>query len=117
MVSTQSQYDIEYVYGEFGDSYTIQILNDDGTSSDISWADAAKMTVTKYDGTVLFSVTQATGLTITSPNIIWAMTAAHTTALTYDGKIKVQIQLTSSTTKKRRTKIFNGFIFSNQVAA
>lgn len=114
MVSTQSQYDIEYVYGEFGDAYTIQILNDDGTSADISWADAVKMTVTKPDGTVLFSTTAPT---ISSPNISWTMLEAETTAGTYDGKINVQVQLTLTTSKKRRTKIFKGFIYTNQVAA
>lgn len=115
MVSTQSVYDIEYVYGEFGDDYNIGIKNDDGSDADISAFDGAQMTIAEIDDTVLVTVDETNGLAITSPNVIWTMTAAHTTAGSYDGKIKVQIELTTSSTKKRMTKIFTGFIYKNQV--
>jgi len=111
MVNSQSVYDIEYVFGEFGDNYNIGIKNDDGTDADISGFDASQMTVTKMDDTVLFT----TSVTRSTPNVIWAMTEAQTIALTYDGKIKVQVELTISTTKKRMTKTFYGFIYKNQV--
>lgn len=115
MVNTQSVYDIEYVFGEFGDSYNIGIKNDDGSNADISAFDGAQMTVSKMDDAVLFTQTTDDDLTITSPNVVWAMSEADTSASDYDGKIKVQIELTTSTTKKRMTKIFYGFIYKNQV--
>ena len=115
MVNTQSVYDIEYVYGEFGDNYNILIKNDDGSDADLSGFDGARMTVSKFDDTVLFTQTTSNDLTITSPNIIWAMSEADTIAGGYDGKIQVQIELTNSTTKKRLTKVFRGFIYKNQL--
>lgn len=115
MTSTQSKYDIEYVAGEFGDDYNIGIKNDDGSDADISSFDGAQMTVSKIDGTVLFTATTDDSLTITSPNVVWTMTEAETTSSSYTGEIKVQIELTISTTKKRMTKIFTGIIFKNQV--
>jgi hypothetical protein len=117
MVNEQSFYDIEYVSGEFGESYTIVIKNNASNDADISWADGAKLTATKPDGTVLFTATStdASPLVIASPNVIWPMLEAQTTALSYIGKIDVQVELTSSTTRKRLTKIFKGFIYRNQV--
>ena len=120
MVNTQSKYDIEYVYGEFGEDYTIQILNDDGTAADISWANRSKMTVLDMDGNVLFSVTteDASPLVIVTPNVRWPMLAAQTEASSYDGKIEVQVKLTTYSggeTKKKLTKVFDGFIYKNKV--
>ena len=115
MVSTQSKYDIEYVRGEFGENYNILIKNDDGSDADISAFDGAKLTVTQPDGTLQFTVTQADHLTITSPNVIWDMQVQETNANSYDGKINAQVELTQSTTKKKMTKIFKGFIYTNQV--
>jgi hypothetical protein len=120
MTSSQSKYDIEYVYGEFGENYTIQILNDDGTSADISWANRAKMTVLDMDGNVLFSVTteSASPLVIATPNVRWPMLASQTEASSYDGKIEVQVKLTAysgSETRKKLTKVFDGFIYKNKV--
>jgi len=115
MTNTQSIYDIEYVFGEFGDDYLIGIKNDDGTDADISAFDGAQMTVSKSDDTVLFTINHTNHLAITSPNIVWDMQPEETEASDYDGKIKVQIELTTSTTKKRMTKIFTGFVYKNQV--
>lgn len=115
MVNSQSTYDIEYVFGEFGDDYNIGIKNDDGSNADISAFDGAKMTVAKMNGDVLFSVDETNHLSISSPNVVWDMQPEETEASDYDGKIKVQIELTTSTTKKRMTKIFYGFIYKNQV--
>ena len=117
MVNTQSVYDLEYVYGEFGDNYSILIKNDDGSDADISGFDGAKLTIKKPDGTELVAINVSDSpsyLTITSPNVVWAMKEAHTTAESYDGKVKIQVQLTNSTTKKRLTKIYTGFIYKNQ---
>jgi len=112
MVNEQSQYDIEYVSGEFGETYTILINTEAGNPADISWADAAVMTVAKPDGIVLFSV----AVNVASPNVTWAMLEAQTTAGTsYTGKIDVQVRITASTTRKKLTKIFKGFIYKNQV--
>jgi len=116
MVDTQSLYDIEYILGEFGETYTILIKNDDNSNADITFADEVTLTVTKPDGTLLFSVKtgDATPPTISSPNVLWPMLAAQTSALSYDGKIDVQVELRLSTTRKRLTKIFKGFIYLNQ---
>lgn len=116
MVDTQSLYDIEYIFGEFGETYTILILNDDNSNADISWADEVTLTVKQPDGTLLFSVAtgDASPPTISSPNVLWPMLESQTTAETYDGKIDVQVELRASTTRKRLTKIFKGFIYFNQ---
>lgn len=118
MVDTQSLYDIEYVSGEFGETYTILILNDDGSNADISWADEVTLTVKKPDGTLLFSVAtgDASPPTLASPNVLWPMLESQTTAgSSYTGDIDVQVEMRLSTTRKRDTKIFKGFIYKNQV--
>ena len=47
--------DIEFVQGEFGDSYVITIQNPDGSSADITTYTAAKLNmVTKDLGTTYF---------------------------------------------------------------
>lgn len=118
MVDTKSLYDIEYVKGEFGETYTILILNDDDSNADISWADEVTVTAKQPDGTLLFSV--ATGdtspPTIASPNVLWPMLASQTDVASYDGKCDFQVELRASTTRKRLTKIFKGFIYKNQVS-
>lgn len=76
-----------------------------------------QLTVKEPDGTLLFQIDKTdepTEISISSPNVIWAMKATRTTAETYDGKVKVQVELRNSTTKKRLTKIYTGFIYKNQ---
>lgn len=112
MVSTQSKYDMEYVAGEFGDSYSIPVLNDDGSAADISAFTAAKLTIKKLDGTLLFNDT--TNLTISTNSVAWVMQASETTALSYIGEARAQLELTNAT-KKRLVKKFTVFIYENQV--
>lgn len=93
------------------------IKNDDGSDADISGFDWAQLTVKQPDGTLLFQIDmtdEPTEIDISSPNVVWTMKEFRTTAGTYDGKVKVQVELKTSTTKKRLTKIYTGFIYKNQ---
>ena len=86
---------IEYVQGEYGDSYVITILNPDGTNADISTYDSAKLNMVSKDLlTHLFSAT----LGRSSPTVTWTMTQTQTQNL--DGSYIAQVVLTKSGNEK-----------------
>jgi len=70
------------------------------------------LTVRRYDDeTLLFT----TNVTISTPNVLWSMTQVQTTAQNYTGEIIAQVELKSTTTQKRLTKTFRGFIYENKM--
>jgi len=87
--------DIEFVQGEFGDSYVITILNPDGTEADISTYTTATLNMVSKDLlTHLFTAT----LSRSSPTVTWTMTEAQT--LNLDGSYIAQVVLTKSGNEK-----------------
>ena len=93
--------DIEFVQGEYGDSYVITIKNPDGTNADITtYTTAVLNMVTKDLGTNLFSAT----LGRSTPTVTWTMTQAHTQDL--DGSYVAQIVLTK-TGNEKTTKLLS----------
>ena len=87
--------DIEFVQGEFGDSYVITILNPDGTNADISTYTDAKLNMVSKDLlTNLFTAT----LGRSSPTVTWTMTQTQTQNL--DGSYIAQVVLTKSGNEK-----------------
>ena len=87
--------DINFLQGEFGDSYVITILNPDGTNADISTYTQAKLNLVSKDLlTHKFSAT----CSISSPTVTWTMTSAQTADL--DGSYVGQIVLTKSGNQK-----------------
>ena len=111
MPGSQSKFDVEYISGEFGENYDINIKEDNGDLADISWATKATLTIKKPDGTLLF---EDTTLTIGTSKVIWAMILAQTTAVSsYTGNIDVQVELKdlATPTIKRLVKVLKGFIY------
>ena len=87
--------DIEFVQGEYGDSYVITILNPDGTNADISTYTDAKLNMVSKDLlTNLFTAT----LGRSSPTVTWTMTQTQTQNL--DGSYIAQVVLTKSGNEK-----------------
>lgn len=96
--------DIEFVQGEYGDSYVITVVNPDGTNADISTYTGASLNlVTKDLLTNLFSAT----CSISSPTVTWTMTSGQTANL--DGSYVAQVVLTKTgntkTTKLMSVKV------------
>jgi hypothetical protein len=86
---------IEFIQGDFGDSYVVTIKNPDGTNADIStYTTATFNLVTKDLLTSKFSTT----CSISSPNVTWTMTSLQTADL--DGSYVGQIVLTKSGNQK-----------------
>tara|TARA_R110002020_G_scaffold64430_3_gene170941 strand:+ start:346 stop:663 length:318 start_codon:yes stop_codon:yes gene_type:complete len=93
--------DINFVQGEFGDSYVITILNPDGTNADISSYTTAQLNMVSKDLlTHLFSAT----LSRSSPTVTWTMTESQTANL--DGSYVAQIVLTK-TGNEKTTKLMS----------
>ena len=93
--------DINFVQGEFGDSYVITILNPDGTNADISTYSNAKLNMVSKDLlTHLFTSTLARS----SPTVTWTMQQSETENL--DGSYVAQIVLTK-TGNEKTTKLMS----------
>jgi len=86
---------IEFVQGDYGDSYSIKILNPDGTNADISTYTTATLNLVTKD---LLTNKFSTTCSISSPNISWTMTSAQTADL--DGSYVGQVILTKSGNQK-----------------
>jgi|TARA_R110002012_G_C11531136_1_gene600499 hypothetical protein len=87
--------DINFLQGEFGDSYVITILNPDGTNADISTYTQAKLNLVSKDLlTHKFSAT----CSISSPTVTWTMQQSETQNL--DGSYVAQVVLTKSGNEK-----------------
>jgi len=111
MPSSQSKFDVEYISGEFGENYDININQDNGDPADISWATKGILTVRKPDGTLLF---EDDTISILTSKVRWAMTEAQTEAgSSYTGNIDVQVELKdlATPTIKRLVKVLKGFIY------
>ena len=87
--------DINFVQGEFGDSYRIKILNPDGSNADISTYTTAKLNLVSKD---LLTNKFTANLSISSPNVSWTMTETQTQNL--DGSYVAQVVLTKSGNEK-----------------
>ncbi len=87
--------DINFVQGEFGDSYSIKILNPDGSNADISTYTTAKLNLVSKD---LLTNKFTANLSISSPNVSWTMTETQTQNL--DGSYVAQVVLTKSGNEK-----------------
>ena len=87
--------DINFVQGEFGDSYSIKILNPDGSNADISTYTTAKLNLVSKD---LLTNKFTANLSISSPNVSWSMTETQTQKL--DGSYVAQVVLTKSGNEK-----------------
>lgn len=105
-MSTQATYDVEFVEGEFGDTYTFRIKNDDGTDADITGYDAVRLVIETLEGVEKLNIT--TNLTLSSPNVLWAMQSGQTD---YQGEHVAQIILTDSTpARNKKVKVFTVFV-------
>lgn len=109
MSSAQQKYDMEFVKGEFGENYTFRILNDDGTDADISTYTGVRLIIEDFDGTELLNIT--TNLTVSTPNVIWAMQTGQTN---YAGKLRAQVILTK-TGAARLVKVFSVYVHESLV--
>ena len=87
--------DIEFVQGEFGDSYVITIKEPDGTNADISTYTAGTLNMVSKD---LLTSKFSVAISISSPNVTWTMTEAQTENL--DGSYVAQVVLTKGGNKK-----------------
>lgn len=87
--------DINFVQWEFGDSYSIKILNPDGSNADISTYTTAKLNLVSKD---LLTNKFTANLSISSPNVSWTMTETQTQNL--DGSYVAQVVLTKSGNEK-----------------
>ena len=86
--------DIEFVEGDFGDSYVITIKDADGNNADISAYTAATLLINSVD----LTTNKTTAVcTISSPDVTWAMADGDTD---YDGSYIAQIQLTGTSSAK-----------------
>ena len=94
--------DLEFVEGDFGDSYIITIKESDGTDANISAYDTATLLINSKD--LATNKTNAS-CTISSPTITWAMASGDTD---YDGSFVAQIQLANTGgTIKKNTKLMS----------
>ena len=94
--------DLEFVEGDFGDSYVITIKESDGTLADITAYNAATLLINSKD-----LATNKTNATCTiqggASTITWAMQSGETN---YDGSFVAQIQLTGVSIAKN-TKLLS----------
>lgn len=109
MSSAEQKYDMEFVKGEYGENYTFRILNDDGTDADLTGYSTVQLILEDLDGTENLNITS--NLTVSSPNVIWAMQSGQTN---YSGKQNGQVILTGSG-RKRLVKIFSVFVHDSLV--
>ena len=94
--------DIEFVEGDFGDSYVITIKESDGTDANISAYATATLLINSKD--LATNKTNAS-CSISSPTVTWAMTSGDTD---YDGSFVAQIQLANAGgTIKKNTKLMS----------
>ena len=87
--------DINFFQVEFGDSYTIKILNPDGSNADISTYTSAKLNLVSKD---LLTNKFSASCSISSPNVTWTMSSSQTANL--DGSYVAQVVLTKSGNEK-----------------
>ena len=87
--------DINFVQGEFVESYSIKILIPDGSNADISTYTTAKLNLVSKD---LLTNKFTANLSISSPNVSWTMTETQTQNL--DGSYVAQVVLTKSGNEK-----------------
>jgi len=84
--------DLEFVEGDFGDSYVVAIKESDGTLANLSAYDTAILLINSKD-----LATNKTNATCTiqagASTVTWAMTSGETN---YDGSFVAQIQLSHS---------------------
>ena len=86
--------DIEFVEGDFGDSYVITLKDNDGTDADISSFTSATLLINSID---LTTNKTTASCTISSPTVTWNMADGETD---YDGSYIAQVQLTGSGSAK-----------------
>ena len=86
--------DIEFVEGEYGDSYVITIKDANGVDANISAFTGASLLINDLD---LSTNKTDASLTISSPDVTWAMTNGDTD---YNGSFVAQVQLTGSSISK-----------------
>ena len=82
--------DIEFVEGDFGDSYIITIKESDGTNANISAYTSATLLINSKD---LQSNKTNASCSISTPTVTWTMADGQTD---YDGAFVAQIQLTNA---------------------
>ena len=94
--------DLEFVEGDFGDSYVITIKESDGTLANLSAYNAATLLINSKD---LLTNKTNTSCTIDSgaSTVSWAMTDGQTD---YDGSFVAQIQL-SGVSIAKNTKLLS----------
>jgi hypothetical protein len=86
--------DIEFVEGEYGDTYTITIKDEDGNDANISGYTSAFLVINSKD---LQTNKLNASCTISTPTIVWTMTDGQTN---YDGSFVAQIQLSAGAAEK-----------------
>lgn len=109
MSSAQQKYDMEFVKGEYGENYTLRILNDDGTDADISSYTTIRLIIEDFNGVEQLNITS--NLTISTPNVIWTMQNGQTN---YSGKLRGQVILTK-TGGARLVKVFSVYVHESLV--
>ena len=94
--------DLEFVEGDYGDSYVITIKESDGTLADLAAYNAGTLLINSKD-----LATNKTNATCTiqtgASTITWAMQSGDTN---YDGSFVAQIQLAGNTIAKN-TKLLS----------
>ena len=94
--------DIEFVQGEFGDSYVITIKESDGTDANISAYATANLLINSID---LSTNKLTASCTISSPTVTWAMASGDTN---YNGSFVAQVQLANAGgTIQKTTKLMS----------
>ena len=94
--------DIEFVEGEFGDSYVITIKESDGTNANISAYATANLLINSVD---LSTNKTNASCTISSPTVTWNMARGQTG---YNGSFVAQVQLANTGgTIKKTTKLMS----------
>ena len=94
--------DIEFVEGEFGDSYVITIKESDGTNANISAYATANLLINSVD---LSTNKTNASCTISSPTVTWNMASGQTD---YNGSFVAQVQLANTGgTIKKTTKLMS----------
>ena len=94
--------DLEFVEGDYGDSYVITIKESDGTLANLSAYNAGTLLINSKD---LATNKTSASLTIQTGDstVTWAMTSGQTD---YDGSFVAQIQLTGISIAKN-TKLLS----------
>ena len=94
--------DIEFVEGEYGDTYTITVKDEDGVDANISANNSANLLINSID---LTTNKLNASCTVSSPTVSWVMADGQTD---YNGSFVAQIQLTNSgTTIQKTTKLMS----------